>query len=75
MCGQFGQGWPELPSAVIVAAEHAVRFQTGRKSMGGRAGETGAFAEFAERTGRLGNRVEHSHGFVENADAAILSHI
>jgi len=38
-------------------------------------GQAGARAEIGQPAGGLGDGVQHHHGFVEHADAAILSHI
>jgi hypothetical protein len=51
-----------------------MHFEAGGQSMGGGAWQTGALAEFGEPAWRVGDRVEHTHRFVEYAYAAILSH-
>ncbi len=40
----------------------------------GRPRQTGAFAQFGQSAGRLGDRMQQPHGFVQHADTAILSH-
>ena len=42
--------------------------------MRGRARQAGALAEFGQPAWRVGHRVQHTHRFVQHADAAILSH-
>ena len=37
--------------------------------------QAGAIAQFGQPAWRLGDRVQHTHRFVEHADTAILSHI
>jgi hypothetical protein len=52
-----------------------VEFQTGSQPMRRGPRQSGAFAEFGQATAGLGDRVQHTHRFVEDADAAIVSHI
>ena len=46
-----------------------------RQPMRGGARQAGAIAQFGQPAWRLGDRVQHTHRFVEHADTAILSHI
>ena len=48
--------------------------QAGGQAVRGGARKSGALAEFGQTARGIGNRVQYPHGFVENADAAILSH-
>jgi hypothetical protein len=49
--------------------------QAGGQPMRGGPGQAGSCTQLGEPAGGLGNRVQYPHGFVEHADAAILSHI
>jgi len=71
---QLGQGRAELPAAVAAAGQQPVYLQAGGQSVRGGARKPGAFAEFGQTARGIGNRVQYPHGFVENADTAILSH-
>ena len=85
-CGARGQQWivdlpgqldergPEPPSALGIPGQQAMNLQPRGKPMRGGPRQPGAFAQFGQATGRLGNRVQQSHGFVQHADTAILSH-
>lgn len=46
-----------------------------RKPVCGGAGETRAFAQFREPAGRVAYGGQDLHRFVEDADAAMLSHV
>ncbi|BBY96747.1 hypothetical protein MFAL_02140 [Mycolicibacterium fallax] len=49
-------------------------FQARGQPVGGGPRQPGALAEFGQAARRLGDRVQHPHRFVEDADTAILSH-
>jgi hypothetical protein len=51
-----------------------MHFQSSGESMRGGARKAGALTQFGQPARRLGHGVQHTHRFVQHADAAILSH-
>lgn len=49
-------------------------FETDGESMGGRARQTGSCTEFGEAARFLSYCMKNAHCFVQDADAAMLSH-
>ena len=72
---QFVQRGSQPPAALTVAGQQPVHLQSGGQPVRGRAGQAGAVAQLGQAARGLGDGMQHAHGFVENADAAILSHI
>src|SRR5699024_6572710 len=72
--GEFGQARAGAPQPVFGTIEHPVRLEPDGQAVGRGPGQSGAFADLGQRAGRLGDRVEDVHGFIEHADAAMLSH-
>src|ERR1700757_812663 len=51
-----------------------MNLQRSRKTIRGGPGHPGSLAQFGQPARRFRDRVQHDHGFVEDADAAMLSH-
>lgn len=71
---EFGESGPWAPLTVRVASEESMDFETDGESMGGRARQTGSCTEFGEAARFLSYCMKHAHCFVQDADAAMLSH-
>ena len=71
---QFGQCGTEPPAAITVAGQQPMHLQARGKPMRGGTRQAGALAQFGQPTRRVGHRMQHTHRFVQHADAAILSH-
>ena len=51
-----------------------MHLQPDGQPVGGGSRQVGAFAQIRQAARGLGHSVQHSHGFVQHADTAILSH-
>ena len=72
--GEFGEGRAQAPSAVGVASQQPVHFESRGEPVRGGPRQSGAVAQFGQPARGLGDGMQYPHGFVEHADAAILSH-
>lgn len=72
--GEFGKPRAGSPQSVRIAGQQAVNLEADSEAVRGCSRKPGASAEIAERAGLLGHRVQNTHRFVENTDAAMLSH-
>ena len=75
MSCQFGDRGTEPPTTVTIAGQQPMNFQAGCQPVRCGPWQTGAVAQFGQSTWRFRDRVQHPHGFIENANAAIMSHI
>ena len=71
---ELGDSGTKAPLPVAVAGQQPVYFQPDGQPVGRSPWQLGAFAEIRQAAWGLGHRVKHAHGFVQHADAAILSH-
>ena len=71
---QFGEGGPQPPAALAVAGQQPVHLQSRGQPVRGGPGQSGAVAQFGQPARGIGDGMQYAHGFVEDADAAILSH-